>query len=165
MILYLVRHGIAIDRDDPAAPADPARALTDEGIIKTRAAARGLRALGAAPAVFLTSPYTRALQTAELVADAFGVPRSAIRKTDTLRPDANPRAVFAEIAKQNGKDVACFGHATHLDEMISLAIGAKETATALKKAGVACLELRSVAPPRGAIEWVATAKMLRVLGR
>jgi len=165
MKLYVVRHGIAIDREDPASPADSARALTDAGILKTRAAARGFRALGATPQILLTSPYVRALQTAELVAEALGLPSSAIRKTNALKPSANPRAVFAEIAKLDGQDVACFGHATHLDEMISAALGARGRATALKKAGAACLEMQSVAPPRATIDWVLTAKMLRALGR
>ncbi|MFN0152310.1 MAG: SixA phosphatase family protein [bacterium] len=165
MRLYVVRHGIAIDRNDPASPADPARALTADGILKTQAAARGFRALGAAPEVFLTSPYTRALETAELFAAAFDVSKSALRKTAALKPCANPRAIFQEIAKLNGKDVACFGHATHLDEMISLALGAKGAATALKKAGIACLEMKSAVPPQATIGWLLTGKMLRALAR
>ena len=30
MELYIVRHGIAIDREDPKSPADPERYLTEE---------------------------------------------------------------------------------------------------------------------------------------
>ena len=70
MELYIVRHGIAIDREDPKCPADPERYLTEEGVEKTKGVAKGLAALGVAPGLFLTSPYTRALQTAEIFADA-----------------------------------------------------------------------------------------------
>ena len=43
MILYIVRHGIAVDRTDPKSPAEPERPLTAEGVKKTRSAALGLR--------------------------------------------------------------------------------------------------------------------------
>ena len=41
MILYLIRHGIAIDRTDPEAPPEAERSLTARGVQKTRAAALG----------------------------------------------------------------------------------------------------------------------------
>ena len=46
MILYIVRHGLAVDRTDPHAPAEPERPLTRKGIEKTRTAMLGLRELG-----------------------------------------------------------------------------------------------------------------------
>ena len=39
MILYLVRHGIAVDPNDPKSPPEPERPLTAKGVQKTRAAA------------------------------------------------------------------------------------------------------------------------------
>ncbi|MGB7437560.1 MAG: histidine phosphatase family protein, partial [Candidatus Acidiferrum sp.] len=66
MQLYIVRHGVAIDREDPKCPADPDRFLTDEGIEKTRLAAEGVAEIAAVPDLILTSPYVRAVQTAEL---------------------------------------------------------------------------------------------------
>jgi len=45
MLLYLVRHGIAIDRDDPKCPDEAERYLTEEGIKKTREVARGVASL------------------------------------------------------------------------------------------------------------------------
>ena len=67
MRLYLMRHGIAIDREDPDCPSDPERYLTPKGIQRTRAAARGLRALRVKPTALLTSPFVRAVQTGEVV--------------------------------------------------------------------------------------------------
>ena len=55
MMLYLVRHGIAIDRDDPACPAEAERYLTEEGLKRTREAARGIRRLLDRPATLLSS--------------------------------------------------------------------------------------------------------------
>jgi len=41
MILYIVRHGIAIDRTDPKSPPEAERPLTAKGVQKSRAAALG----------------------------------------------------------------------------------------------------------------------------
>ena len=76
MILYIVRHGIAVDRTDPKSPPEPERPLTAKGVQKTRSAALGLKELGVKPDVLITSPYVRAAQTAEIFAEAVGFPTS-----------------------------------------------------------------------------------------
>ena len=60
MQLFIVRHGIAIDREDPKCPPDPERFLTEEGIEKTRQAAKGVAEIGTVPDLMLSSPYVRA---------------------------------------------------------------------------------------------------------
>jgi phosphohistidine phosphatase len=70
MNLLIVRHGIAVDRGDPAYPWDDDRPLTAEGIHKFRIAARGLKALGVHPERIVSSPLVRARQTAEILRDA-----------------------------------------------------------------------------------------------
>lgn len=166
MELYLVRHGIAIDREDPKCPAEAERYLTEEGIKKTREAARGVASFVAKPDLLFTSPYVRAAQTAEIFAVALKYPKQKIRKTNLLLPGSEAAAFFRELAKSKDADcVFCFGHAPHLDELISAALGCKHDATALKKAGVACLELRRIAPPTATLVWLATPKLLKKLSR
>ncbi len=58
MILYLVRHGIAIDREDPKCPPDTERPLTPRGMKRSHAAALGLLAMKIKPDV-TTSPWLR----------------------------------------------------------------------------------------------------------
>ena len=53
MQLYIVRHGLAIDREDPNCPADPERFLTEEGIEKTKQAAKGVAEIAATPDLML----------------------------------------------------------------------------------------------------------------
>ena len=79
MQLYIVRHGMAIDREEPKCPPDPERYLTEEGMEKTKGVAKGLAALGATPGLLVSSPYTRAVQTAEIFADALDYSRQKIR--------------------------------------------------------------------------------------
>jgi phosphohistidine phosphatase len=164
MLLYLVRHGIAIDRDDPKCPAEAERYLTEEGIKKTREVARGVASLVEAPDLLISSPYVRAWQTAELFAAAFKIAKQKIRKTELLLPGSDVAALFREFAKHKDvESVMCFGHAPHLDEVIAAVLRSKSDGTSLKKAGIACLELRRVAPPSGVLSWLATPKLLKKL--
>jgi phosphohistidine phosphatase len=166
MQLYVVRHGIAIDREDPKCPPDPERYLTEEGVEKTREVARGVAALGAAPDLFLSSPYVRAMQTAEIFAGVLKYSKQKIRRTDLLLPGGEPSLFFRELAKdKQSSAVFCFGHAPQLDDLIATALGSKHHVTSLKKAGVALLELRRVSPPSGQLVWLATPKLLRRAGK
>jgi phosphohistidine phosphatase len=164
MVLYLVRHGIAIERDDPHCPVEAERHLTAKGVEKTRAAAAGLRALGIKPRALLSSPYLRALQTAEIVCDELGLPLSKLKRTPALLPEAAAAELFRELKRVHVEEVMCFGHAPNLDYVIAHALGCAQRVTALKKAGVACVEMESVTAGRGVLQWVATVKMLRKVG-
>ena len=166
MQLYIVRHGIAIDREDPKCPADPERYLTEEGIEKTKQVAKGVAALGASADLFLTSPYVRANQTAEIFAHALDYSKQKIRRTDLLLPGAEPSLLFRELAKdKQSSTVFLFGHAPQLDDIISFALGLKGHIASLKKAGVALIELKRISPPSAQIAWLAPPKLLRKAGK
>ncbi len=166
MQLYIVRHGIAIDREDPKCPPDPERYLTEEGFEKTRQVAKGVAALDVKAGLFLTSPYVRATQTAEIFADALSYAKQKIRRSDLLLPGAEPSLLFRELAKEKqASSVFLFGHAPQLDDLIATALGSKKHLTALKKAGVALIELKRVSAPIGALVWLATPKLLRARGK
>lgn len=166
MQLFIVRHGIAVDREDPKCPPDPERFLTAEGIEKTRQVAQGVAEIGLAPDLLLSSPYIRAWQTAELFAAELEYSKSKIRKTDLLLPGAEPLQLFRELAKD--KDLSAvflFGHAPHLDDVIATSIGSRHHISSLKKAGVALVELKRLVPPSGELVWLATPKLLRKIGK
>lgn len=163
MRLYVVRHGIAVNRTDPQCPPEAERYLTAEGIRKTQGVAQGLKALGLAPSHLVSSPYVRAVQTAEIIAEALGFDRARIRRSDALKPEGQPGQFFEELKRMRGTEVICFGHAPQLDDLIALALGSNRPVTALKKAGVACLELKTVAPGQARIEWLFPPKALRWL--
>lgn len=162
MRLYIVRHGIAINRQDAKCPPDPERYLTEEGLEKTKAVAKGLASFNVSPGLFLTSPYTRAVQTAEVFADALDYPKQKIRRSELLLPGAEPMLLFRELAREKqASSIFLFGHAPHLDDVITIAVGSKKQVTTLKKAGVALIELKRISPPAGVLAWLATPKMLR----
>ena len=160
MILYIVRHGIAVNRDDPKCPPEAERPLTAEGVKKTRSAALGLKSMGAKPDVLITSPFVRAAQTAEIFAEVLGHSTAKIRATDSLTPAANPSEFIRELAKIRAKEIGCFGHAPHMDLLIAQMVGARGVFTQLKKSGVACLEH---AAGKWELRWMLSPKILRQL--
>jgi phosphohistidine phosphatase len=166
MQLYIVRHGIAIDREDPKCPPDPERYLTEEGVEKTQQVAKGIAALGATADLLMSSPYVRAMQTAEIFAHALEYPEQKIRRTDLLLPGSEASLFYRELAKdKQSSTVFCFGHAPQLDDLLAVGLGLKHHLTSLKKAGVALLELKRVSPPSGQLVWLATPKLLRRAGK
>jgi phosphohistidine phosphatase len=166
MQLYIVRHGIAIDRENPKCPPDAERYLTEEGVDKTRQVAKGVAALGATAELLLSSPYTRAMQTAQIFASALDYPKQKIRRTDLLLPGADPSLLFRELAKDKQySSIFLFGHAPQLDDILAMALGSKHHITSLKKAGAALIELKRISPPIGQLVWLGTPKVLRRSGK
>jgi phosphohistidine phosphatase len=166
MQLYIVRHGIAVDREDPKCPPDPERFLTEEGTEKTRQVAKGVAEIATVPDLMISSPYVRAMQTAEIFAKALEYPKDKIRKSDFLLPGAESLQLFRELSKDKDNSVVfVFGHAPHLDDLIATALTSKHHITSLKKAGVALVELRRLVPPSGELVWLSTPKLLKKVGK
>jgi phosphohistidine phosphatase len=164
MLLYLVRHGIAVDRTEPECPSEAERHLTPEGVEKTERVAKGISKLVSSADLMVSSPYVRAVQTAEIFATVLGYAKEKIVRTEALLPGSDSAVLFRELAKQkDAGEVFCFGHAPQLDEAVAFALGAKQMLTALKKAGVACLGLERVSPPSGTLLWLCPPKILRRL--
>ncbi|MCC6156819.1 MAG: phosphohistidine phosphatase SixA [Deltaproteobacteria bacterium] len=162
MRLFIVRHGIAIDRDDPACPAEAERFLTDEGTEKTRRVARRMRAIGLEARQWYTSPYERARQTATIFADALGTAKISLTETASLLPDADPAAFIRELRRDKSQTAVAFGHAPHLDVFIAALCGAGSPITDLKKAGVACVDIVSFTPLVARLVWLVAPKLLNL---
>lgn len=166
MQLYIIRHGIAVDREDPQCPAEAERYLTEEGVEKTKQVAKGVAALGITGDLLITSPYVRAVQTAEIFAEALDYSKQKIRRNEILLPGSEPTLLFRELSREKqASTVLVFGHAPHLDGVIAAALSSKKHVTSLKKTGVALIELKRISPPIGVLTWLATPKMLRKAGK
>jgi phosphohistidine phosphatase len=162
MQLYIVRHGIAIDREDPKSSSEAERYLTEEGVEKTKQVAKGIAALGVHADLMVSSPYVRAMQTAAIFASALDYPKQKIRRADSLLPGAEPAAFLRELAREKDiSSVFCFGHAPHVDGLLAAAVGAQHHITSMKKAGVALVELKRLLPPNGQLVWLVTPKLFR----
>ncbi len=94
--LLLIRHGIA--EDWRPGTADAGRALTAEGWIKTRAAMKGLVALGFVPDRGFTSPFRRAVETMDCLAEAAAEASGKVFPMESwegLQPEGDPAAAEA----------------------------------------------------------------------
>ena len=145
--ILLLRHGIAIDREDPACPTDPERYLTHKGISRTEVAVAGLATLGLDLKAIYASPYVRAQQTAEIARHALGVAQDLVT-TEALLPYAEAEAITAELRTAGTTDIALVGHAPNLDHVLAHLVGADQPISSLKKAGAALLDSRTP-PGRG----------------
>ena len=165
MDLYLVRHAIADTRDPARWPDDSERPLTPEGIARFRSAARGLHRLVPEVDAVLSSPYTRAWQTAEILSEEAGWP--APERCPPLEAVKPPNgAVELLQGKGEHSSVALVGHEPYLSVLASLLLSGDERTVRLelKKGGVALLALDDEPAPGAALlRWSVSPKILRAL--
>jgi phosphohistidine phosphatase len=164
MDLYLVRHGIAIDRDDPKSPPEAERFLTHEGLIKTRTAAKGFATLEPKVKLVLSSPWMRARQTAEIFMEELKVDVGKLVFSDALLWDANPVLLVQELELRHTlSSIMCVGHAPHVDHFIAYCIGTKTPFTSLKKASLVHLSIDEFDFGGASVEGLYPPKFLRAL--
>ena len=164
MRIVLLRHGIAIDRDHPDCPPDPERFLTSEGQQRTRRAVKGLRRLDVRPDLVLSSPWTRAVETATLAIEGLRLDDDVLRTREDLLPDSDPASVATHVRGLDGECTLVVGHAPHLDGLLANLLGGSSgSMSSLKKSGAASIVLTGGAGAE--LEWLATPKMLRRLAR
>ena len=139
MEIYLIRHGIAAERDGFDNTTDPARPLTTIGRNKIKFIAQAMRTMGLSFDVIISSPYKRARQTAIIIATSFKTQSKEIVLTDNLIPDAKAMAILTEINRTCAKyrSVLLVGHEPHLSTLISLLLtGTTHASISLKKGGL-----------------------------
>ena len=110
--------------------------------------------------LILSSPYTRAKETARIVADELG---QQITLTDLLAPDGNVMDLIAEVNDEKPQRVLLVGHEPDLSRLASVLVtGNSETAIELKKGGLCKLTAEKLIFGRcAALNWLLTPKLLR----
>ena len=163
MEIYILRHGIAVERGTPGYKRDGDRPLTQEGVEKMRKIAKAMREMGLQFDVIFSSPYVRAKATADIVAETLG---ENVTLTDSLLPEANPPELIDEINDEKPQRVLLVGHEPDLSALISTLICGKRSADIeLKKGGIAKLTAETLTYGKCAtLNWLLTPKQLRQLG-
>jgi phosphohistidine phosphatase len=168
MILYFMRHGIAVDRDEKGkSPDDRERALTPKGNKRMRRAAKGLLTLSLSLDRILTSPFVRARQTAQIVAEALHM-EDRLEEIQELCPDQSVQVLLSALAAYSGKEnILLIGHEPLLSSTVSFLLsGSAGAEIRLKKGGLCCLEADSFPPKESAVlDWALTPKQLRQMAR
>jgi phosphohistidine phosphatase len=145
MRLSLLRHGIAAERMHSGAD-DSERSLTAKGQRRLRRSAKGLLALGLTYDLILSSPYLRARQTAELVAQILRT-AAGVHLTDTLAPGGSPRQLLESLRTdyRERQHVLLVGHEPYLSRLIStLLTGGPNLSVVMKRGGLCLLDVETL---------------------
>ena len=163
MNLYLIRHAIA-EEESPSGE-DSQRELTDKGAKKMRIIAKGLRTLGVEFDLILSSPYIRAVQTAEILSEVFKKKKFVL--SDHLMPAGDMDLLIAEINEKYTVDsLAIVGHEPYLSTLVSLlTAGGATVEMTFKKGGVCYLSTDDLHHTHKAtLEWLLTPGVLVEIG-
>jgi phosphohistidine phosphatase len=167
MKLLVVRHATAVDKDEFArtGKSDDLRPLTPAGKREMRDVARGIRDVVPAVDTLATSPLVRAVQTAEILGEAYD--RKPVT-VEWLQPET-PYEEFAQWARSHRekKMVVIVGHEPHLSGLVSWLLAASKRSLLELKKGAACLlEVEEASGASSAtLLWSMAAKHLRAIGR
>ena len=125
-----------------------------------RAAAAGMRALGIAPDLVLTSPLVRCRQTAEIICEALGgTPVEDPRLRPGMRLDDLEDALLDHPGAQ--APMVC-GHEPDLSQIVAELTGGG--VVDFKKGSLAILDVESPRPGRGRLRALYPPAGLRLLG-
>ena len=153
MRLCLVRHGLAnwpswqgVDAERPLNPA---------GIRLIRAVGPRLASLGLRPDLLLHSPYRRAQQTAEILAEALGA-TDRLQAHDGLRPGFNDKELKKLLtAHARRSELMLVGHAPDVANVLRSLTGA---VSRFKEGAAALLEVDELdKDPAGTLLWLIPA--------
>ena len=155
MKLYFLRHGISWDRSEWSG-SEHDRPLTREGEEKMKLIGDALLKWSVKPDLILTSPLTRAHQTAVIVAATLQA-RHGMEVDERLGPGFDGEALAEILREHSGlKSLMLVGHEPGLSRAVDSVIGGGSIS--LKKGGLACVklddplslkgELTALIPPR-----------------
>jgi phosphohistidine phosphatase len=161
MLLLLVRHADAGERDPARWPDDTLRPITAKGRKIQGKVAKALREAGVAPEVVLTSPWLRAAQTAELLTQ--GLCLAPPVPAPGLAADPDLGALDAAVGPRKSQAVvALVGHSPWIEELAALLLSGSGDGLAIDfpKSGVLGLEADRIEAKGAALRFFLRPKML-----
>jgi len=160
MVIYLVRHAEAVERAEGL--EDSTRWLSKKGRKSLQKAASRLRKNRVRPDLIITSPLTRAVQTAELLMVEVGS-RAELIANNNLAPESTAEQVVELIYSRQGtfESILLVGHEPLLAQAAALLLK-KERVAGLAKGSCLSLELHKKPEKPARFNWYAAAgKMIR----
>ncbi len=166
MLLLIVRHADAGDAREFAASGRPdsERPLSNKGRAQMRGVTRAASAQVPGCTLVLSSPYVRAVQTAELLVGAW--PDAELATTPALEPGAHPEQLVEALAGYGKrKAVAVVGHEPDLGALATWCMtGHDESRIPFRKAGACLLEFeRGIERGGGELLWLMGPKHLAAI--
>lgn len=168
MKLYLIRHAIAVEAGTAGIEDDSQRPLTDQGRMKMRKIAHGLKKLEAEIDLILTSPYVRAVETAKIVRKVFELNKEVLVETEQLTPEGDGDQLVKLINERfaDVENIALVGHEPSLSQLASVLVSGDPTLSlTLKKGGICRLSLDTLQYGHCAtLDWLLSPSQLVELG-
>lgn len=155
MRLYFLRHAEAVDIAD----SDHARQLTERGIKRTKTAAKVMKKLDIAPNYIFASPRIRAKHTAEIVGETLGVDVTISEEVNFGFSVTGVKMLTDGMSSD--LQVMFVGHNPSMSEVVNRMSGAT---IAMKKGGLARIDLYSPHMDRGELVWLIAPKVFDALG-
>ena len=146
MKLLIVRHAKAYDPDPRRWPDDSQRPLTDAGETRFEKSVPTIKALAPKGIRVISSPYVRALQTAEILCEGAGweTPEIDERLSGHFGPD---EALELLQSFDVSGSYAIVGHDPTFSHLPGLLIGADRLGATILKTGAVALIDTGTAPP------------------
>ena len=162
MKLYILRHGDAAEHGDPRYK-ETERPLTPKGIQRTRQLTHALRQMDVSFDAILSSPLTRAQETAEIVMRGLRL-QGKLDLTEHLTPFGSMENLVAHVnaIRPSPDNVLLVGHEPYLSGFISLlCVGGPNLALKLKKGALCRLEVEHLECAKCAVlEWLLQPRIL-----
>jgi phosphohistidine phosphatase len=121
--LVFMRHGLALSPRESGIRGDAGRELAPEGKIQIAAASNRLRELGVLPGLIISSPFRRAVETADIAAGLFPAAR---RLKEPALVSAGPITDILRAISSAADGEACVlvvGHQPILSSLIGHLLG------------------------------------------
>jgi len=162
MQLLFLRHGVA-EPWETWGDDDGERPLSVPGRKAMERAAATFVELGLAPDVIITSPLTRARQTAEIAARGLGMSDRVV-SDPRLEPGFDAEALSDILGEHSGSDVLMLvGHEPDLSLTVGSLIGGGRVVC--KKGGLARVDVDVAFPSDGELVWLLPPKDLMRRGK
>lgn len=158
MQLYILRHGTA--EDGKPGQDDARRELTNSGRRDLRDVLQVARKAMDTPDLIMSSPYVRAVQTAEVAMEVLEYRKDLVQST-VLVPDSEPAEVWEEVRLHRDLDsFVLVGHDPLFSSLVGYLLAAPDAMVNMKKGALARVDLNNFgAQPRGVLKWLLTPKL------
>ena len=158
MILYVMRHAEAVEGSDTL--QDEWRYLTEKGRATAEKMSAAIAKIGPKPRLTITSPLTRAVQTAEIAAEK-ACRRNVVVASVLLLPGADISELVTHIKGcGNAQRVMLVGHEPQLGSLVATLLGRNDNKLSLKKGACVALEIdpKKADKPAGFLWYLAPGK-------
>jgi phosphohistidine phosphatase len=151
MILYVVRHAEAVDGSDTL--RDEWRYLTDNGRAAAKKMSSSIAKYGPKTRLTITSPLTRAVQTAEIAAEK-ACRKNVVVASELLLPGADIGKLALHIkCCRDAKRIMVVGHEPQLGSLVANLLGNGNEAVSLKKGACVTLKINPDTDDKASFLW------------